>query len=383
MREIKAEVEDKYNSDAIKVAEEAIIPVEETLTKLYSVKKDKMFTPDELASYKAQCEICVSAVRKLKDAGYGDSYKDRYHKALLYALKLCGAEAKTIKVDSTITLTTLTDEYTAKARAVNDYAVYINKTLEKSKVVDQTEVSNNVDLAAEAWDKVNDVEIVRQENIDAANKQLEDAWLKLRPMSDIVKNMLGGQAYDDMITEAYKKCLAQIDEVNKYHGTPTYTKDEVKEEYKKCAVDMVKSLNEKLTTDYGKLEVKTDLVKNLAKAESKYLAAQKKYQESGGSSTNEAEYKEAKQEFEKLEQEFNNHAKYMEKIADGCDAYIDKITEAGGKPDYTHDQIEERYQECTTRDLNENKDAPVKNTGYTRESQKKKNDTGNTNNTGN
>ncbi len=355
MREIKTEVEDKYKSDAIKVAEQAIIPIEETLTKLYSVKRDKMFTQEQLDYYKAQCEICVSAVKQLKDAGYGESYKDRYHKALLYALKFCGAEAKVIKDDSTVSVTTLEDSYVAKAKAVNDYAVYINKTLSKSKAVDESAVTDNVDLADDAWAKVEEIETVRQDNITKANKELTDNYKKLAPMSDVVKKLMGSGTYDTFITDAYNKAMSAVDEVDKYHGTPAYTKEQIKKQYKECAKDLVNSLNEKLKTAYEKMEDKDDLRKKLAKAESKYNTALRKYQETGGGTDTEADYREAKLEFEKLEKEFNNHVAYMEKLAAECEGYIEQITVAGGTPTYTKTQVSDMLEKIKKRNVNEEK----------------------------
>ncbi|MCR5097310.1 MAG: TolC family protein [Lachnospiraceae bacterium] len=363
MSDIKKEVEEKYKSDAIKVAEEALIPFDETISKLYEFKSETIFTTAKLDEYKALCTVVESSVKTLKKAGYGDSFKGRYHRALFFTLKITGDAGKKIKM-SDITAESLTDAYYNKTKAVYDYSVYIGKILEKSDAVDEKDRDEYTDSCDDAWAKVQEVEEERQSKIKEINEAIKKNYANLQPET-VLKNLkvdMKGKNYATYIIDTYNTIQADIDKLAKYHGTPEYTKAQVDKTYNTLASGIIDSMN---TTLFNLVSDNfadpTDLRNALNKAETNLNSAKAKYK-NDGSTANEEAYNAAKIEYDKQNNLWNDYCTKLDQYYKQANTLIESIEKAKGTPRFDKATVKKKYEENKNRNVLDSSGATVTNT---------------------
>ncbi len=320
---------------------------------MYEFKSEgTIFTTAKLNEYKSLCTIAETSIDSLKEAGYGTSFKGRYHRALFFTLKVTGEAGKKINM-SEVKTDTLIDSAVTKAMTIHDYSVFIGKKLEKSDAVDEKDRDAYIDDCDDAWAKVSEVEEERQKLINDLNTDLTTKIGKLQPEVVVTaQNIdLKGKTYADYIGGIYNDIIKDIDDIAKYHGTPTYTKDQVNKIYKELTKDFVASWNTSLKSIVNnKLGDPSDLRNKLNKAENSYNKAKANFN-ADATEANETAYTEAKTQYEALNKQWETHIKDVDKAYSDAVALVDKIKAAEGTPAWTKEQLASILEVAKTRDV--------------------------------
>ncbi len=212
MEEIETEAEEVYNSDAIEVFKQDVIPFEEALDRLYAYSAADFMNHDKLGAYKTDYDTCKGKISTLVDKGYGTSFEPRLVKAAYVGYTKAKTNMDGRDPENPPDIYTITAEEFDKVDMINEGLTmlqgYISGTTYAAETLETTQ------LVQAYYKALKEVEEARLRKIDNLNTSLEVYYKQLMPQEEAKLREADAQKKYDDAKKEYDECKALIDKYN-------------------------------------------------------------------------------------------------------------------------------------------------------------------------